>query len=147
MCWVSLLVCTWWIPKRILQLLPVLAVRSNTPTSIALAWTQRGGAVDMYTVSYNYTIRECGPGLVQRSSRTISGAGTRDFVLTGLEEDSSYNITLTALEGNRRVTSNKISSSTRQNGKSNQISVTLDIALLLQSQVAFLDLSVSMVST
>ena len=69
---------------------------NSTADTISLSWTQPGNAsgVDSYTVSYTYTIRQCGPGVMSGSQR-INGS-VRRYNLSGLEEDSDYNITLTA---------------------------------------------------
>ena len=71
--------------------------------------------MDRYTVSYNYTIRGCGSGPVP-GSEEISGGIARSFTLTGLEEDSDYNIILTAHRGNRQVNSNTIFTNTNRTG-------------------------------
>ena len=84
-------------------------------TTISLSWTQSGSSVDRYTVSYNYTIRGCGSGPVSGSVE-ISDGNARSFTLTGLEEDTDYNITLTALRRNRQVNSNTISTTTSTAG-------------------------------
>ena len=67
-----------------------------TSTTIALSWTQSGSSVDSYTVFYNYTIRRCGSGRRMSGSEEISDGNTRNFTLTGLEEDSDYTVILTA---------------------------------------------------
>ena len=76
---------------------------------------QNGTNVERYTVSYNYTIRECGSGFDSRSVE-ISDGNARNYTLTGLEEDSDYNITLTAHRGNRSATSNTTSTNTSMAG-------------------------------
>ena len=92
---------------------PVLMDATATSTTIALSWTQSGSSVDSYTVSYNYTIRRCGSGPVYVSgSEEISNGNARRFTLTGLEEDSDYTITLTAISAAGQLTSNQISRTT-----------------------------------
>ena len=68
-------------------------------------------------VSYNYTIRRCGSGPVS-GSMNISNGSARSFTLPNLEEDSDYNITLTAIsaDGQLQITSNQISATTRTAG-------------------------------
>ena len=94
---------------------PVLTGAVASPTTIALSWTQSGSPVDRYNVSYTYTIRGCGSGPMS-GSMEISNGGARNFTLTALEEDSDYTITLTALRGNRQVTSSPLSTNTTTAG-------------------------------
>ena len=58
-------------------------------------------------VSYNYTIRRCGSGPVSGSEEINDGNNARSFTLTGLEEDSDYTITLTAISAAGQLTSNQ----------------------------------------
>ena len=90
---------------------PVLMDATATSTTIALSWTQSGSSVDSYTVSYNYTIRRCGSSPVS-GSEEISDGNARSFTLTGLEEDSDYTITLTAISAAGQLTSNQITTTT-----------------------------------
>ena len=94
---------------------PLLDKTTVDATTVSLSWTQNGTSVDRYTVSYNYTIRGCGSGPVS-GSVGISDGNARSFTLTGLEEDSHYNITLTAHRGNRQVTSDTIFTNTSRAG-------------------------------
>ena len=82
--------------KFILIVAPFITSATPTPTTIALRWTQSGSAVDRYTANYTYTIRRCGSGSMSGSAE-ISDGTARSFTLTGLEEDSDYTITLTAI--------------------------------------------------
>ena len=82
-----------------------------TSTTIALSWTQSGGSVDSYIVSYTYTIRRCGSGPVS-GSEVISDGNARSFTLTGLEEDSDYTITLTAISAAGQHVSNQVTTTT-----------------------------------
>ena len=66
-----------------------------TATTLSLSWSQPGSDVDNYTVSYIYTIRQCGSGPISDSVVDISG-NARSVMLDDLEEDSDYSITLTA---------------------------------------------------
>ena len=93
-----------------LQLL-LLMDATATSTTINLNWTQSGSSVDSYTVSYTYTIRQCGSGPVS-GSEEISNGNARSFTLTDLEEDSDYTITLTAISAAGQLTSNQISTNT-----------------------------------
>ena len=88
-----------------------------TATTLSLSWTQPGSAVDSYTVSYTYTIRQCGSGPITGSVVDISGnAGS--VMLDNLEEDSDYSITLTANRGNLQLNSNVVSVTTSSAGMS-----------------------------
>ena len=94
-----------------LAVAPVLMDVTATSTTIALSWTQSGSSVDSYTVSYTYIIRRCGSGPVS-GSEDFSDSNARSIILTGLEEDSDYIITLTAISAAGQLTSNQITSTT-----------------------------------
>ncbi len=86
-----------------------LIVTVVTATSITITWTQSSGIfIDRYEVSYMYTIRRCSasPG---QGMNTLSGSA-RLYNLMSLNEDSTYTITVTAIndEGSRssRITAN-----------------------------------------
>ena len=109
---------------------PVLSAPTSTATTISLSWTQPGGDVDSYTVSYTYTIRQCGPG-VMSGSQSISDGSARSYELSGLEEDSDYTITLTANVGTESIDSNMISATTGTAGISIHSQIDVHILLLL----------------
>ncbi len=74
-----------------------------TATSITITWTQSSDIfIDRYKVSYMYTIRRCSasPG------EAISDGSARSYNLMSLNEDSTYTITVTAIndEGSRSST-------------------------------------------
>ena len=72
----------------------VMSVGRTTPTTIPLSWISAGSVVDSYEVMWERdTSGEC-PG-VDEDSATITG-GSTNYTISGLEEDSSYNITVTA---------------------------------------------------
>ena len=98
-----------------LAVAPVLMDATATSTTIALNWTQSGSSVDNYTVSYTYTIRRCGLDPAT-GSEEISDGNARSFTLTGLEEDSDYTITLTAISAAGQLNSNQISTTTTKAG-------------------------------
>ncbi len=82
-----------------------LTVIMVTATSITITWTQSNDIViDRYEVSYMYTIRRCSasPG---HGMNTLSGSA-RSYNLMSLNEDSTYTITVTAIndEGSRSST-------------------------------------------
>ena len=76
-------------------------------TSIILTWNQNEGAdaVDRYEINYTFTINECGVERVfSMESVIITANGSTYYRIsidssstTPVEEDSSYNISLTAI--------------------------------------------------
>ena len=88
-----------------------------TATTLSLSWTQPGSAVDNYTVSYTYTIRQCGPDYEEISdSIEISNGNARSVMLDNLEEDSDYSITLTANSGTIQLDPNVVTATTNTAG-------------------------------
>ncbi len=82
-----------------------IMVTMVTATSITITWTQSSDIlIDRYEVSYMYTIKKCSasPG---QGMNTLSGSA-RSYNLMSLNEDSTYNITVTAIndEGSRSST-------------------------------------------
>ncbi len=82
-----------------------LTVTMVTATFITITWTQSSDIfIDRYEVSYMYTIRRCSasPG---QGMNTISGSA-RSYILMSLNEDSTYTITVTAIndQGSRSST-------------------------------------------
>ena len=70
---------------------------SQSPTSIALAWTQPvGEVVESYEVSFSYQ----GPcsGFSHTNTTTVADT-TRQFTLTGLQEFSNYTVIVVAVNG------------------------------------------------
>ena len=64
-------------------------------TTLLLTWTQPPGeVVDSFIISFSYFVREC-PG--DDGSATVSvNRSARSFTLTGLQEDSHFNISILA---------------------------------------------------
>ena len=91
-----------------------LVANSLTATSVSLTWSvEKTGAGDIFierfVVLYSYTVNTCtatGSGM-----ETITDGEVRAYTLSGLNEDSQYTITVTAInsEGN---TSNTTTAST-----------------------------------
>ncbi len=76
-----------------------LRVAMVTATSITITWNQSNDSViDRYEVSYMYTIRRCSasPG---QGMNTLSGDSARSYNLMSLNEDSTYTMTVTAING------------------------------------------------
>ena len=73
---------------------PLLTVDSTTSTSISLSWTSAGSVVDSYDVMWQRdTSGEC---FDEDEGNTTITDGPTSYNVTGLEEDSSYSITVTA---------------------------------------------------
>ena len=69
---------------------------SASSTVIHISWSQRGtDVVYDYRLHYSYHIRECQGNATNISSIPIENS-TRSYTLMGLEEDSEFNISLTA---------------------------------------------------
>ena len=88
---------TWLLPNLsniIVPAQPSLTVGTTTATSISLSWTSAGSEVDSYEVMWQRdTSGEC-PDEDEDSISLTDGSTSYDIM--GLEEDSSYSITVTA---------------------------------------------------
>ena len=74
-----------------------LVAHSPTATTISLTWNVTGDIpIERFEVSYSYTVNTCtapaGSGIVN-----ISDGTRRSHTLSGLNEDSQYTITVTAV--------------------------------------------------
>ena len=79
---------------------PTINTVTPLTTSINLVWSQRAGdVVDSYTLSYSYVTRGC-EGTVL-GGKTITGiyGSIRTYNLSWLEENSDFNISITAVNG------------------------------------------------
>ena len=73
---------------------PILAVDSTTATTISLSWTSAGSIINNYTVVWEkQTTEEC-PN--KDGASFVITDGSTSYTITGLEEYSSYDITVTA---------------------------------------------------
>ena len=73
---------------------PSVTVGTTTATSISLSWTSAGSEVDSYEVMWQrHTSGECPDK--DEDSISLTG-GSTSYDIMGLEEDSSYSITVTA---------------------------------------------------
>ncbi len=92
-----------------------LTITMVTATSITISWTQSSDIfIDRYEVSYMYTIRRCSasPG---QGMNTLSGSA-RSYNLMSLNEDSTYTITVTAInDGGSRSSTITANTSTSGN--------------------------------
>ena len=85
-------------------------------TSLSLSWIQPGSPVDNYTVSYTYTIRQCGPEQTPISGEMSITGNTSSVTLDNLEEDSNYSIIITASIGAIQVDSTVLTATTAMSG-------------------------------
>ena len=75
-----------------------LTVTMVTATSITITWTQSSDIfIDRYEVSYMYTIRRCSASSGQGMNCTFISGSARSYTLMSLNEDSTYTITVTAI--------------------------------------------------
>ena len=87
-----------WLPPNLSNVIvpaqPSLTVGTTTATSISLSWTSAGSEVDSYEVMWQRdTSGEC-PDEDEDGISLTDGSTSYDIM--GLEEDSSYSITVTA---------------------------------------------------
>ena len=74
---------------------PVLSASTSTATSISLSWTSAGSEAVSYEVMWETgNIGGCSGGSDMNSTTITDGSTSYDIL--GLEEDSSYTITVTA---------------------------------------------------
>ena len=73
---------------------PTVSVSVTTATSISLSWTSAGSEVDSYEVMWQRDTSEECPDEDEGSISLTDGSTSYDIM--GLEEDSSYSITVTA---------------------------------------------------
>ena len=96
---------------------PTLVVGFITATIISLSWSVPSGSVaDSYEVMWQRdTSGDCPDE--DEGSRSITDGSTR-YVITGLEEDSSYSITVEAMNSIGTATSNTATGMTQEAGMS-----------------------------
>ena len=70
-------------------------MNNSTATTLTIIW-EVSGSIDQFEITYNYTVNGCsetgGPEAVNISNGTM-----RSHTLTNLNEDSSYTITVVAI--------------------------------------------------
>ena len=92
-----------------------LASPSQSPTSISLSWEQPAGDIaDGFVIDYAYQ-GEC--ILFAQENRVIVSGATTEFTLRGLQEFSSYAITVTAVNSGGTNTSDVLTVNTTAAGK------------------------------
>ena len=91
------------------------AVNSTAATTISLSWTSAGSVVDSYEVTWERdTSGECPDE--DEGSTTITD-GSTSYTITGLEEDSSYTITVTATNAAGSAASDPVTGMTGEAGE------------------------------
>ena len=92
-----------------------MLLESTTPTSISFSWTSAGSEVDSYDVMWQRDASgECPDE--DEGSITITGDST-SYDIMGLEENSSYWITVTASNVDGSVVSDTITGITQEAGE------------------------------
>ena len=108
-----------WLPPNLSNVIvpaqPSLTVGTTTATSISLSWTSAGSEVDSYEVMWQRdTSGEC-PDEDEDSISLTDGSTSYDIM--GLEEDSSYSITVTASNAAGSAVSNTVTAMTLEAGE------------------------------
>ena len=95
--------------------MPTAVVSSTTATTISLSWTSAGSVVDSYEVMWERDASgECPDE--DEGSATITN-GSTSYTITGLEEDSSYTITVTATNAAWNAVSDPVTGMTGEAGE------------------------------
>ena len=104
-------VCATAVPGQ-----PSVTVSSTTAITISLSWSVPGGSVeDSYEVMWERdTLGECGDE--DEGSTTITD-GSASYTITGLEEDSSYAIAVTATNAAGSAVSDPVTGITGEAGE------------------------------
>ena len=82
-----------------------LQVTTPTATTLTITWTV-SGFIDRFEVTYSYTVNRCSAPQGAPRTDTISDGSMRSHTLRDLNEDSSYTITVRAIndEGSTMAT-------------------------------------------
>ena len=92
----------------------MVTVNSMSATTISLSWTSAGSVVDSYEVMWERdTSRECPD---EDEGRATITDGSISYTITGLEEDSSYTITVNATNAAGSAVSDPVTGMTREAG-------------------------------
>ena len=79
---------------------PIITNMTSRTTSINLVWSQGAGdVVDSYTISYSYTTRECDGTVLGSDTITGIDGSIRVYSLSNIEENSDFDISITAVNG------------------------------------------------
>ena len=99
---------------------PTLISTTPLTTIISFIWTQLpSDVVDSYNISHTRTTDQCVGTPEFTSSGSVSGinGSMRSYSLTGLEEDSEYDITIEAVNGAGRASSTILTTRTSASGR------------------------------
>ena len=92
-----------------------MTINFTTAITISLSWTSAGSVVDSYEVTWERdTSGECPDE--DESSATITD-GSTSYNITGLQEDSSYTITVTATNATGSAVSDPVTEKTEEAGE------------------------------
>ena len=92
-----------------------MSVGSTTPTTIPLTWTSAGSEVDSYEVTWERdTSGEC-PDVDEDSANITDGS--TGYTISGLQEGSSYTITVTATNAAGSAVSDPVTAMTGEAGE------------------------------
>ena len=118
---------------------PSVSSDSTTATSISLSWSvPSGSVVDEYLIQWERDTSGACPG-EDTDSTTISGGSATSHTIPGLEEDSTYTITVTASNGaGSSAASNTVTAMTGEAGKRLNLyhgilNISLSLSLSLSS--------------
>ena len=105
----------------VLGLVSNLRVSTPTATTLTITWTVFG-SIDRFEVTYSYTVNRCSAPQGAPRTDTISDVSMRSHTLTGLNEDSSYTITVRAINA-AELTTSTITASTLTSGKLHNVTI------------------------
>ena len=95
--------------------LPNVMLNSTTATTISLSWSVPSGSVDSYEVTWERdTSGECPD---EDEGNTTITDGSTGYTITGLEEDSSFTISVTAINVAGSAVSDPVTGRTTEAGE------------------------------
>ena len=115
---------------------PVLSDDSTTAISVSLSWTSAGSEVSYEVMWQRDTSGECPDE--DEDSETITD-GSTSYDIMGLEEDSSYSITVTASNAaNSSAVSNIVTAVTGEAGKQLLVGIHNEVVMCNEVSRGFL---------
>ena len=100
---------------------PVVILNSTTATTITISWSvPSGSVVDSYIIQW---VRNTSVGCpdADQGSVNMTDGGSTSYVVSGLEEDSSYTITVTACSVTGKLRGEAITGMTKVAGESSEV--------------------------
>jgi len=97
------------------DLTPVVELNSIAATTISLSWTSAGSEMDRYEVMWERSTT--GKCFDEDQNSTILPGGSTSYTITGLEEDSSYTITVNATNTVESAVSDPVTGMTVEAGE------------------------------